>query len=452
MPKSWESKWKQIRKLGNGGQGSAYLVESVEDGRQAVLKELLNNKSLVSRARMSREAANLAILNQSPLARVPKLIDHNTENFQDTKTLLYIVTEYIEGPTLQELVDRQTLDWDQAVLVMKCLIETTICAHTENILHRDLKPDNIIVKDGDICNTYVIDYGLSFNQSDAPVTGTNETIRNKFLDLPENNTPKGDRRDKRSDITALAAIMYFTLTGNNVGQLFDRSGRLPHMRDGIAVRDYLKHDTRLRAIESFFDKALSVPVENRFQTLDDFLQRIILISEDLEPIPENLAILAQSVYATLLEKDDKALHADMKRTVAQLLKSLQSAISQVNRDIKPFASAMTSFHPAQGPASAVLLSNAVHGIQMQGPMGVIANIGLSFVAEEREIVLYAQTESINDRKSSPVWHHDRWRPVFWHAQGRAASINDLNEVISKLVATFLKSLILDADNENIPSV
>lgn len=280
MPHPWDSEWKDLGKLQTGGQGVTRLVESLKSPEhQGVLKYLKNNKSPAARARMRREVASLRALHTLG-GKVPEVYSDNTSSSDDDAIELFIVMELIEGPTLEDHVKTNPLlTVNQAIDFSLDLCDTVKIAHAESILHRDIKPDNIIVRnveDHDLC---IVDYGLSFNANDDALTETVETFRNKFLDLPETNTPGGNRRDPRSDVTALCAVFYFMLTGHHPGHLQDASGRLPHLRPGFSVRDVIAGDARHAQVELLLSQGLAPQLQARFQSIDELATRLVSLKE-----------------------------------------------------------------------------------------------------------------------------------------------------------------------------
>jgi serine/threonine protein kinase len=273
--RQWEEKWKFIEPLGKGGQGVTSLVTSADGSvPKAVLKKLKNRNDAQSRGRMFREVGNQRVLHNVGCA-VPQVLDDNVGSFEEEGTELFVVMEYISGKTLAQLVkDQGPLSLEVAVGLVAKIADIVNVAHAQGILHRDLKPDNVMVRDLQKHDVVVIDYGLSFNDEDEDLTRMSETIRNKFLDLPENNTPGGSRRDSRSDVTALCGILYFCLTGHTPGHLQSSDGRLPHMRPGFSIRERIGNDPRLRQLETFFDCGFSPTIEYRFQNIQEFLSRL----------------------------------------------------------------------------------------------------------------------------------------------------------------------------------
>ena len=171
-------------------------------------------------------------------------------------------------------------------------------AHQNDVIHRDLKPVNIIVRNAATDDLVIIDYGLSFNHKadDGTVTRDGETFRNEFIALPETNTEGVDNRDKRSDIAVLCGLLYYCLTGRHVGQLQDGQGKLAHRREGGAITIKPGEERRCRQIELLLDRGMAVEMQNRFQTCDELIQRIIAIRDGKRGASQDpVAVAAKSI-------------------------------------------------------------------------------------------------------------------------------------------------------------
>ena len=306
MPHAWETRWVLGERLGKGGQGVTHVATFRDDPTvKGALKYLKNIRDQQARGRMRREVANLQTLANAGGA-VPRVLDHNTGQFEEAGTDLYVVMDLIQGPTLREHVEKNgALSVDTAIKCVLSLCETIRIAHTFPILHRDLKPDNVIVRDPNDARLIIVDYGLSFNASDDDLTQTDETFRNRFLDLPETNTPTGDRRDPRSDITAVSAILYFCLTTKIPGQLQDGSGTLPHLRTGHSLRDFVR-DERITAIEEFLTRAFAPNIANRYQQIEEVQQKLSTMLDIGAPIDESdpiqIATSFQNYFGYVIEQ------------------------------------------------------------------------------------------------------------------------------------------------------
>lgn len=224
----WADNWMIAEPLGQGGQGTTKIVRSLkETGKRGVLKILNKNRSQKARGRMRREVVSLDVLAKEGV-KVPHVYESNLDLFDDPSVTLYFVMELIPGKQLTKVIEENSrLSLDKAAAYTIDLAATVAAAHKQDVLHRDLKPDNIIVRDFDKSDLVIVDYGLSYNEEDEEgpdLTNTSEGMRNRLRALPELNALGGDRKDKRSDITALAAILYYCLTGHGPGQLRDGKG------------------------------------------------------------------------------------------------------------------------------------------------------------------------------------------------------------------------------------
>jgi serine/threonine protein kinase len=338
----WAAKWKVDEPLSRGGQGTTRLVSPVDGPpRRAVLKILNKQGSLQARSRMRREVVTLDTLAKEGV-KVPAVLDGNTEEFGNPNGPLYFVMEYIPGKMLtDEVTARKRLDLEQSVAVTLDLCQTVSAAHRENVLHRDLKPANIIARDLDKPDLVIVDYGLSFNHEgdEETVTQTGEAIRNELLALPETNALGGDRRDKRSDVTALAAILYYCLTGHLPGHLRDGRGLAPHRRPGFSVREALAGDARCDQIEAVLDRAFSVELEHRFQSCEELAGRL---STAVLPPPadEDPAAVAAEIGRVLRQGDRKTLLTVYSGYAQNLVQQMHSVVQELPGVLGPFEVAL----------------------------------------------------------------------------------------------------------------
>lgn len=182
MPHPWETNWIQGKRLGVGGQGVAYTVTSKQQpSLVAALKYLKNNKDLQARRRMQREVISLRQLAGAG-GSVPHVIETNVNEEEDPRTVLYFVMDFIPGETLEARVSSQAkLPVDEALACVSCVAQTVALAHTFPILHRDLKPDNIILRNDEVSSPVIVDFGLSFNATPAQVSEAGDNLRNRFL-------------------------------------------------------------------------------------------------------------------------------------------------------------------------------------------------------------------------------------------------------------------------------
>lgn len=344
MPMPWETNWILGPQLGVGGQGITFAVTGTRaEMPKGALKKLKNNKDAQARARMHREVANLQALALAG-GNVPQVLDHNTEDLKSSNSQLFVVMEFVEGQTLREFVEaRGVLSLDEALAAVISICKTIDIAHGVPIVHRDLKPENIIVRRGDLNDLVIVDFGLSFNTANESITEVHETFRNRFLDLPETNTPNGERRDHRSDLTAVCALLYFCITGNNVGQLQDGSGLLPHHRPGLSIPIPGVQDTRLGILDRLLLKGFAPSLANRFQSIAELIDALKeLKTAASEYDSANPVHVATALSSRLRLNHLKTRIASRQPSAQQLISHLQGVIQRFHAELGEFT--LSSMH------------------------------------------------------------------------------------------------------------
>ena len=266
----WEQNWETVGQLPGGGQGSTCIVKRRgESDEKYVLKILKSQRLPERRERMHNEVKALQRLRHHGLS---KIIESNTDKYSDLSVELYFVQDYVDGLTLDERVaspELEPIQPDEAVHFVIRLSEILIYCHNEGFLHRDIKPNNIILRRGKTSDPVLIDFGLSFNKDDterAPLTSDGHPIRNKFLSLPELQT-NSSKRYKESDISQVCGVLFYLLTGKNPVITEDEERRKPHQRDSAKK---LLDDLGSRALESLFDRGFEHEPQKRFHSFEAF--------------------------------------------------------------------------------------------------------------------------------------------------------------------------------------
>jgi len=195
------SRYRILGSLGSGGMGTVYLAEDTRLGRRVAIKCLREGFDGESaRKRFHREARAIASLHH------PNIV--NIFDFGEHQDAPYIVMEYVEGETLREMISQRR----PVPLAYKLEIFEAICAglahaHQAGIIHRDIKPGNLIVGAPGVVK--ILDFGI------ARTPGTPLTDPNAFLGSPNYMAPEqvlGQEIDHRADIFAVAAALYETIT------------------------------------------------------------------------------------------------------------------------------------------------------------------------------------------------------------------------------------------------
>ncbi|MEX2178144.1 MAG: protein kinase, partial [Gemmatimonadaceae bacterium] len=194
------------RELGQGGMATVYLAEDVKHHRKVAIKVLHPELSaLLGPERFLKEIELTANL-QHP--HILPLFDSGSADGH-----LYYVMPYVEGETLRRKLDReQQLPIGEAVRIAADVASALEYAHKRGVIHRDVKPENILLHDG---RPLVADFGIALAVQQAG--GTRMTQTGMSLGTPQYMAPEqamGDKSvDHRADIYALGAVTYEMLTG-----------------------------------------------------------------------------------------------------------------------------------------------------------------------------------------------------------------------------------------------
>ena len=190
--------------IGVGGMSVVYKAYDNVDDRTVAVKilkdEFLNNEEF--KRRFKNESKAIALLSHENIVKVYDV------NFGEK--LQYIVMEYIDGITLKEYINKQnSISWNDALFFMTQILRAVQHAHDKGIVHRDIKPQNIILLPNG--NIKVTDFGIArFSRSDTK-TLTEQAIGSVHYIAPEQ--AKGEATDEKADIYSIGVVLYEMLAG-----------------------------------------------------------------------------------------------------------------------------------------------------------------------------------------------------------------------------------------------
>ena len=196
------------RALGAGGMGSVYLARDRTLDRLVAIKVVAPEltTSSVIRERFLQEARTVARL------RHPNIVDVHSAG--EAGGLLYFVMEYVPGESLRDRIDRgQPVDGQQALTILRDLARALAYAHERGIVHRDVKPDNILLDRESGCSM-LTDFGVAraLSAGDDRLTRTGFVLGSPRYMSPEQAA--GDRTlDGKSDVYSLALVGYELFAG-----------------------------------------------------------------------------------------------------------------------------------------------------------------------------------------------------------------------------------------------
>ena len=203
-------RYEVVRELGKGAMGVVYLAKDPLIGRLVALKTIRaavhadDDETKEFQQRFIREAQAAGILNH------PSIVTVHDIGQDDTSGVSFIAMEYVEGHNLKEVLNQgRTLSFEQIADIVAQVAEALDFAHAKGIVHRDVKPANIILVDG--TRAKITDFGIAKIASGA----ANLTTTGQFLGTPNYMAPeqvKGAPVDGRTDIFALGICLYECLT------------------------------------------------------------------------------------------------------------------------------------------------------------------------------------------------------------------------------------------------
>jgi serine/threonine protein kinase len=254
------SHYKILDKLGEGGMGVVYKAEDTKLERTVALKflpaHLLGDEEV--KKRFKREAKAAAALDHSNVCTVYEIdeADHKT----------FISMALIEGESLDKRIESGPLKLEDALDIAQQIAKGLEAAHNKGVVHRDIKPQNIMVADDG--HVTIMDFGLAQLTQASLLTRPDQTMGTTFYMSPEQT--EGSGTDHRTDIWALGVVIYEMITGQRPFKgdydkavmysiLNEEPGPLIALRTGVPM-----------GLEVTLNKALAKSAEDRYQSVGEF--------------------------------------------------------------------------------------------------------------------------------------------------------------------------------------
>ena len=280
-----DGRYRVTAKIGHGGMADIYEATDIIKKTPVAIKMIRDDVMLDSTnlKRFENEALIAASLNHP---NIVKVYNHGT-----IAGVPYIANEYVKGQTLKEVIDfRGALPIEEAVGYMIQLTDALYFAHQHNIVHRDVKPENIFVMpDGTI---KLGDFGIAQAEGlDNHLTKTNEIIGSVYYMAPE--IAKGKKATLKSDMYASGVAFYEMLTAHPP---FENDSAVNiavmHIKDKFPmVKKYVPDCPR--EIERIIQKATNKDPNLRYQDMNEFNQELVKLKKNIENLQPKKGFFAR---------------------------------------------------------------------------------------------------------------------------------------------------------------
>ncbi len=273
-----------IQQLGSGGMGEVYLAQDTRLDRQVALKIL--PAYFVSHddrlRRFQREARAVSALNHPNILTIHEV--------GEIKGVHFIATEFIDGPTLRELMAAGSLSLTEVLEVSAQVATALSAAHAAGIVHRDIKPENIMRRSDGLGK--VLDFGIAQLLEQTPaglsaITGT-QTEMGAVLGTVGYMSPeqaRGLEVDERTDIWSLGVVLYEMLAQRPP---FSGATRMDTMvavlERAPAPLSALSEDPGLQTLRGVVNQTLRKEAAERYQTAADLLSDITTAKQQLATV------------------------------------------------------------------------------------------------------------------------------------------------------------------------
>jgi serine/threonine-protein kinase len=298
-----------------GGQGQ---VRKVVDAsmRYGALKMMhaADGGSSERRRRFAHEVVSLrAVAGRG----VPLLLDDNTDNAVAPGTPLFFVQEWVEGGDLStlslplELDDALDITLKLAMIVQRC--------HEAGVVHRDIKPENVLITSAN--EVHLVDFGIAWLPSDAKegrdLTQVGQELGNRFLWLPELGSASSAKMDPRADISFVAGVLFFLLTGQRPRQLVDAEGNRPHERRTASFKSTTLADERFNpSVVGLFQATFSIALSSRHASMSELVRDLKALRQPVR-ISMSLRGSQEAAYAAAINtakyQENQSIYRAMKR-------------------------------------------------------------------------------------------------------------------------------------------
>jgi serine/threonine protein kinase/soluble lytic murein transglycosylase-like protein len=286
-----------VERLGGGGMGEVYLARDRRLDRLVALK-ILPAYFAVEDARLNRfqrEARAASALNHPNILTIHEV--------GESDGIPFIATEFIDGPTLRELIEQDNLSIPEILEIAEQVASALSEAHAASIVHRDIKPENIMRRTDGLVK--ILDFGIAkLIEHQHPRAGSDLTVQTEVgvvmgtVDYMSPEQARGLSVDQRTDIWSLGVVLYEMLAQRRP---FTGATRMDSMvaileREPVAIWESEgASDESLKTLRRIVDKCLRKERASRYQSATELLA-------DLKGVRQQVGNVPETTRATLTDR------------------------------------------------------------------------------------------------------------------------------------------------------
>ncbi len=386
-------KYRVLEPLGRGGMARVYRAYHPQLDRYVAVKvmrtDLADDEEF--QVRFQREARAVAALRHPNIVQV---FDFDIEG-----DISYMVMELMAGDTLKTRLDDyrtrgQQMPWGEMVRVMLDVLEGLAYAHSEGMIHRDIKPGNILLTQRG--QAVLADFGVAHI-----IGGTRYTAPNALMGTLQYMAPEQGmegRSDSRSDIYSLGIVLYEMLTQQRP---FDADTPLAvlmkHVNDPLPLPRQI-NTTTPEPLERVVLKALAKKPEDRYQGAQDMARALRAAAQEMElPLPERISLPLSFTTSAAPSESVAVISGTTRKFVAEAGASFAEGETDATSGNRRMAQIAAS---AGADANGQDISEA--GKELLSAMGAIANVALHRTTDALRKVTETATGSLEKAAASPL--------------------------------------------------
>ncbi len=294
-----------VREIGRGGMGIVYEAKQHDPERSVAIKVV--HPGVLSPSTIQRFRQETRVLAQLKHPGIVQVFDAGSTSSQDGVQRPYLVMEFVEGTTIRDFVRLKNPSIRQRLTLLAMICDAVNHAHQRGVVHRDLKPDNILIEETaqprtgvSPINPKILDFGvcrlMEADQSSTPRTMVGQVVGTVPYLSPEQAQGDISLTDTRSDVYSLGVIAYELLCGSLPFEVGDRplSQVIATIQNQSPIRLGDMNPELRGDVETIVQKAMSKDPSQRYQSAGEFADDIrrYLANEPVSARPPSLTYIA----------------------------------------------------------------------------------------------------------------------------------------------------------------